>query len=81
MCAVTHDTLGNFVPCAVLRPTGDVVTLECVDKVIRKNEMQHPLTGNPLKESDIIPLVRGGTGFAKTNERLDAKRYGPVLMA
>ncbi|KRT81329.1 hypothetical protein AMK59_5399, partial [Oryctes borbonicus] len=30
MCAVTHDILSNSVPCAVLKPTGDVVTLECV---------------------------------------------------
>nr|CAB3264408.1 nitric oxide synthase-interacting protein [Phallusia mammillata] len=81
MCAVTHDTLGNFVPCAVLKPTGDVVTIECINKVIRKNNMLHPVTGQKLNESDIIELVRGGTGFASTNQELDAKSYRPVLMA
>ena len=36
---------------------GDVVTMECVDKLIRK-EMVYPLTGQKLKDSDIIPLAR-----------------------
>ncbi|KAJ8976460.1 hypothetical protein NQ317_012838 [Molorchus minor] len=36
MCAVTHDILNNSVPCAVLKSTGDVVTLECVEKIIKK---------------------------------------------
>ncbi|KAJ8943170.1 hypothetical protein NQ318_008034 [Aromia moschata] len=36
MCAVTHDILSNSVPCAVLKPTGDVVTLECIEKIIKK---------------------------------------------
>ena len=81
MCAISHDVLGNSVPSAVLRPTGDVVTLECVEKVIRKNGMRHPNTGQTLKEKDIIPLVRGGTGFASVNEELDAKKYTPVMMA
>ena len=80
MCAVTHDVLGNSVPCAVLRPTGDVVTVECVNKVIRKNGMKHPMTGEILKEKDIIPVIRGGTGFASTNQDLNAKKYTPVIM-
>ena len=80
MCAITHDALGNSIPCAVLRPTGDVVTMECVEKVIRKNGMRHPNTGETLREKDIIPLVRGGTGFASTNKDLDAKKYTPVMM-
>ncbi|XP_078485570.1 nitric oxide synthase-interacting protein [Ciona intestinalis] len=81
MCAVTHDTLGNSVPSAVLRSTGDVVTLECVDKIIRKNGMRHPVTDEVMSENDIIPLTRGGTGFASTNEVLDSKSYRPVIMA
>lgn len=35
MCAVTHDILSNSVPCVVLRPTGDVITLECFEKIIK----------------------------------------------
>uniref|UniRef100_A0A182SM80 Nitric oxide synthase-interacting protein homolog n=1 Tax=Anopheles maculatus TaxID=74869 RepID=A0A182SM80_9DIPT len=57
MCAVTHDILNNSVPCAVLKPTGDVVTIECIEQIIKK-DMIHPLTNEKLSESDIIPLQR-----------------------
>jgi hypothetical protein len=36
---------------------GDVVTMECVEKIIKK-DWSHPLTGEKLKEQDIIPLQR-----------------------
>uniref|UniRef100_A0A1I8PDT1 Nitric oxide synthase-interacting protein homolog n=1 Tax=Stomoxys calcitrans TaxID=35570 RepID=A0A1I8PDT1_STOCA len=78
MCPVTHDVLSNAVPCAVLRPTGDVVTMECVEKLIKK-DMIHPLTNQKLKEKDIIPLQRGGTGYAFTNENLEGKEKRPML--
>ncbi|KAI8116545.1 putative nitric oxide synthase-interacting protein [Lucilia cuprina] len=80
MCPVTHDILSNAVPCAVLRPTGDVVTMECVEKLIKK-DMIHPLTSQKLKEKDIIPLQRGGTGYALTNENLEGKEKRPMLQA
>ena len=79
-CAVTHDTLGNSVPCAVLKNTGRVVTLDCVEKLIKK-DMRCPFTGEKLKESDIIPLQRGGTGFAGSGVKLEAKKDGPVMQA
>ncbi|XP_019893646.1 nitric oxide synthase-interacting protein homolog [Musca domestica] len=78
MCPVTHDVLSNAIPCAVLRPTGDVVTMECVEKLIKK-DMIHPLTSQKLKEKDIIPLQRGGTGYAYTNENLEGKEKRPML--
>ncbi|XP_019866657.1 nitric oxide synthase-interacting protein homolog [Aethina tumida] len=77
-CAVTHDVLTNAVPCAVLKPTGDVVTLECVERIIKKDWI-HPLTGMKLKEKDIIIMQRGGTGYAQTNENLQARESRPVL--
>ncbi|XP_065359654.1 nitric oxide synthase-interacting protein homolog [Calliphora vicina] len=80
MCPVTHDILSNAVPCAVLRPTGDVVTMECVEKLIKK-DMIHPLTSQKLKDKDIIPLQRGGTGYALTNENLEGKEKRPMLQA
>lgn len=80
MCSVTHDILSNSVPCAILRPTGDVVTLECVEKIIRK-DMIHPLTSKKLMEKDIILMQRGGTGYSHTNEKLDAKHARPALQA
>lgn len=78
MCAVTHDILNNSVPCAVLKTTGDVVTMECVGKIIKK-DMIHPLTSEKIAESDIIPLQRGGTGFSTTNDNLQAKEERPAL--
>ncbi|OWR44846.1 nitric oxide synthase-interacting protein homolog [Danaus plexippus] len=80
MCPVTHDILGNSVPCAVIRTSGHVVTMECVEKIIKKDWL-HPLTGEKLKEKDIIPLQRGGTGYALTNENLEGKNERPVLQA
>jgi len=77
-CAVTHDVLNNATPAVVLKPTGDVVTEECVEKII-KPEMRHPLTGQTLKESDIIYLQRGGTGYASANAKLEGKKYRPSL--
>ena len=38
--------------------SGDVVTMECVDKLIRPNDMLSPITGEKLKESDIISVMR-----------------------
>ncbi|XP_017032093.1 nitric oxide synthase-interacting protein homolog [Drosophila kikkawai] len=78
MCPITHDVLSNSVPCAVLRTTGDVVTMECVERLIKK-DMIHPLTNDKLKDKDIIPLQRGGTGFASTNDSLQAKEKRPTL--
>ncbi|XP_022917990.1 nitric oxide synthase-interacting protein homolog [Onthophagus taurus] len=80
MCAVTHDILSNSVPCAVLKPTGDVVTLECVEKIIKKDWI-HPLTNQKLNEKDIIIFQRGGTGYAETNENLQGKCERPALQA
>ncbi|XP_018570126.1 nitric oxide synthase-interacting protein homolog [Anoplophora glabripennis] len=80
MCAVTHDILSNSVPCAVLRPTGDVVTMECVEKIIKKDWI-HPLTSKKLTAKDIIVMQRGGTGYALTNVKLNAKQERPALQA
>lgn len=33
MCAVSHDVLANSVPCAYLKTSGHVVTVECLEKV------------------------------------------------
>ncbi|RZC10197.1 nitric oxide synthase-interacting protein -like, partial [Asbolus verrucosus] len=78
MCAVTHDILSNSVPCAVLKPTGDVVTLECVEKIIKKDWI-HPFTNQKLSEKDIIVMQRGGTGYSQTNTELEAKQERPAL--
>ena len=83
MCAVTHDALSNGSTCVVLRPTGNVITLDCYEKLV-KEDMVEPLTGVKLKEKDVIILKRGSTGYAgakNTGEDLVAKKKGAVLMA
>ncbi|XP_071657276.1 nitric oxide synthase-interacting protein [Patagioenas fasciata] len=80
VCAVTGDALSNGTACAVLRPSGSVVTLDCVERLIRK-DMRDPLTGDPLSDSDIIVLQRGGTGFAGAGTCLEAKKSRPVMQA
>uniref|UniRef100_A0A1A8MUP2 Nitric oxide synthase-interacting protein n=2 Tax=Nothobranchius pienaari TaxID=704102 RepID=A0A1A8MUP2_9TELE len=80
VCAVTRDALGNSVPCAVLRPSGAVVTQECVEKLIKK-DMTDPVSGDQLADRDIIPLQRGGTGFAASGVDLRAKEARPVMQA
>jgi len=77
-CAVTNDILRNTTTLFVLKPTGDVVTKDCVEKIIRP-DMVHPLTGAKLEKSDLIELARGGTGYSSSNEILMAKSYRPSL--
>ncbi|VDO10964.1 unnamed protein product [Brugia timori] len=61
----------------VLYCSQSVVTMDCVEKIIRK-DMIDPLNGKPIKNNDIIELQRGGTGFASTNE-VEAKLVRPQL--
>lgn len=79
-CCVTGDVLGNTVPCAVLKPTGHVVTVDCLNRLIRK-DMLHPITGQKLTDSDIITIQSGGTGFAVTNNQLSLSGARPVMQA
>lgn len=53
VCAVTKDVLTNSQQLAVLRTTGDVVTMDCVEKIIKKDWI-HPLTSQKITEKDII---------------------------
>jgi nitric oxide synthase-interacting protein len=77
-CPVTRDTLSNSIQCAVIRTSGDVVTMDCVEKIIKKDWL-HPMTGEKLTEKDIIPLQRGGTGFSGTNINLQAEEKRPSI--
>ena len=44
MCPLTQKALNNVNPAAVLRPSGTVVSIKCVEKIIRK-DMLDPFTG------------------------------------
>jgi nitric oxide synthase-interacting protein len=77
MCPITRDVLTNTTRCAYLKPSQCVVSMACVDKIIRK-DMIDPISGKVLEESDIIELQRGGTGFSATNQ-VKAKLVRPQL--
>ncbi|KAL1246433.1 Nitric oxide synthase-interacting protein [Trichinella spiralis] len=78
VCALTGDILTNSVPCAVLKTSGNVITVSALEKVVKK-DMIDPFNGRKLTDKDIILLQRGGTGFAATNEKLNAKLSRPVM--
>lgn len=82
VCAATGDLITNATRCCVLRPSGRVVTLEYVNRIVKSESggWRDPVTGDKLTEADIIELRRGGTGFAAVNsDQLNAKRSGVVL--
>lgn len=54
--------------------------MECFEKLIKK-DMIHPLNNLPLKETDIIHLQRGGTGYSTTNAELESKEKRPALQS
>jgi len=77
MCPITHDVLTSGSRCAYLKTCQAVVSMACIEKIIRK-DMVDPLSGKRISESDIIQLQRGGTGFAATN-KVEAKLIRPQL--
>lgn len=79
MCPVSKKNLSNSVPTAVLRTSGHVIAADMVE--IIKRDMLHPITGEKLKEKDIIMMQRGGTGFAGSGVELNAKKYNPAMRA
>ncbi|KAL5007289.1 hypothetical protein ScPMuIL_016095 [Solemya velum] len=80
VCAVTNDVLGNSVPCAVLKTSGNVVTMECVQKLVKK-DMLDPFNGKKMQDKDIIQLQRGASGFSGAGIKLQAKKEGAALMS
>ena len=76
VCAVTKDVLTNSQQLVVLKTTGDVVTMDCVEKIIKKDWI-HPLSSEKITEKDIIMMQRGGTGFASVNT-LEASSSRPA---
>jgi len=65
-------------PCAYLKSSGYVVTMGAVNNIIKK-DMVDPFTSKPITESDIVPIARGGTGFAGAGVDLAPKKYTPAL--
>ena len=78
MCALTNDALSNSTPCVVLKPSGHVITVEALDKLIR-TDMLDPWKNVKLEESDVILLQRGASGFSGSGVELKAEKYAPSM--
>mmetsp|Transcript_29574 Transcript_29574/g.59724 ORF Transcript_29574/g.59724 Transcript_29574/m.59724 type:complete len:327 (+) Transcript_29574:72-1052(+) len=80
VCPISSKTLSNSVAAAVLKPSGRCIALEVWENVIKK-DLRDPFTGAALKLTDVIPLQRGGTGFAASGVALQAEKYNPTMRA
>lgn len=80
MCPVCSRSLTNSVKSAVLRPTGAVICMECVDRFVRKDS-KDPMTGKNLNLSrDIIRLQSGGTAYAASaGGDKEVTKYKPAM--
>mmetsp|Transcript_13294 Transcript_13294/g.32287 ORF Transcript_13294/g.32287 Transcript_13294/m.32287 type:complete len:335 (-) Transcript_13294:166-1170(-) len=78
MCPISKKTLGNSVAAAILRKSGDVISKDVFDTVIKK-DMRDPFTGELLTAKDIIFLQRGSTGFSAGGVNLVATSFTPAL--
>eukprot|EP01147_Barroeca_monosierra_P000797 gene797-4085_t len=73
MCPVTQTSFKGNIELAALRPSGRVVSKECIDKIV-KMDMRDPISGEKLSEDDIIYLQRGASGFAGSGQQLQAAK-------
>ncbi|EGD76569.1 hypothetical protein PTSG_07686 [Salpingoeca rosetta] len=73
MCPVTRTSFKGNIQLVAIKPTGRVVSQECIDKIVRK-DMRDPISGEPLTEADLIPLKKGASGFAASGHALQASK-------
>ncbi|KAF0988983.1 hypothetical protein HZS_4166 [Henneguya salminicola] len=83
ICAASGTILTTSTPCVVLATTGDVVTLQYVNKIIKKpgeTYMKCPFTGQTLEDRDIIQLKCGGSWHASGGDTHTAKVVTPAML-
>ena len=71
ICPVTMKTFTNSTPIVILKPTGDAISREAYELVIKKEGTYEGKKIDPKK--DIIHLQRGGTGFAASGTQVESK--------
>ena len=71
ICPVTMKTFTNSTPIVILKPTGDAISKEAYDLVIKKEGAYEGKKVDPKK--DVIHLQRGGTGFAASGTQVESK--------
>lgn len=75
ICAVSRNAITSQ-PAVLLKNTG-VVLLEKVAQELAMPTMTCPVTGKPFKESDVLRIQSGGTGFAASG-KVEVKKYRPT---
>ena len=79
MCPVTRAVISNQVKVAVLRPSGRVVSMACVERLVQPS-MTDPISGESLTAADIIPIRNDGTGYAGSGAALDKAKVSSSQM-
>ncbi|CAD7954542.1 unnamed protein product [Amoebophrya sp. A120] len=77
-CSVTKKPITHQ-KVTLIKPSGIVCFNECVEKTIRK-DMKCPVSGKDLRESDLVELIPGNTGFCSHNS-IEAKSYKQMRTA
>lgn len=76
LCAVSHKQITTQ-PAVVIKPSGQVM-LKSVYEEFAKPTMECPITSKKIKETDVLDLVSGRSGFAASGDVV-AKKYSPTL--
>ena len=71
ICPVTMKTFTNSTPIVILKPTGDAISKEAYELVIKKEGAYAGKKIDPKK--DVVHLQRGGTGFAASGTQVESK--------
>jgi len=80
VCPISNDILSNSVPCVVLKTSGCVITQDALERIVKK-DMIDPINSKKLSERDIIPIQRGGTGYAGNGVKLNFKKVAPSMIS
>ncbi|KAI0986156.1 hypothetical protein GJ496_006962 [Pomphorhynchus laevis] len=78
ICPISGDSLSSSTEMAVLKPSGHVVTMEVVKRILSEDKIC-PLTGKLLNKDDIIRLQRVGTGYSAGGGDLKAEKHNPAM--
>ncbi|KAL7508315.1 hypothetical protein ACHAXN_005377 [Cyclotella atomus] len=76
LCALSQKQITTQ-PAVCIKPSGQVI-LKSVYEELVKPDMVCPISSKKLKESDVIDLVSGKSGFAASGDVV-ARKYNPTL--
>ncbi|XP_066352740.1 E3 ubiquitin-protein ligase CSU1-like [Miscanthus floridulus] len=74
MCPSCKSTLTNTMSLVAVSTCGHVFCKKCSDKFLVKDKACLECS-KPFKERNLVPLEKGGTGFAAHDERLEARDF------